>query len=351
MEQKELLFALSKMMSVVGFEVYDREALTALFEPYFDEHEYDAIGNHIFIRRCGKENAPRVLVDTHYDEIGLMVKSITDDGFLHICNLGGVDVRILPAAELVVYGKEPIPGIVLTKPRELMTKEEKKKLVPMEELVVDIGMTREEAEIAAPIGTPVGFEPVCTELKTGYLVGKGFDNKCSAAVVFDALTSLDMKSLSCDIYFSMSGREEVGHRSISAATYRIRPDLALVLDVTFGNAPGSEKICSSDMRGGPVVSLTATLDTELTDFIIETAKKHEIPVQTVVEAMSTSTHADDIYLAAGGVPTALISIPTWFMHTANEMVHPDDMKASADLVAAVIKDKFGVIAEEEEAGA
>ncbi len=351
MEQKEMLFALSELMSVVGFEVYDRAALTALFEPYFDEHEYDVIGNHIFIRRCGKENAPRVLVDTHYDEIGLMVKGITDEGFLHICNLGGVDGRILPASELVIYGKEKIRGIVLTKPRELMSKEEKKKLVPMEDLLVDIGMTKEEAEAIAPVGTPVGFEPVCTELKTGYLAGKGFDNKCSAAAVFDALTSLDMSKLSCDIYFSMSGREEVGHRSISAATYRIRPDLAIVLDVTFGNAPGSEKICSSDMKSGPVVSLTATLDTALTDFIVETGKKHGIPVQTVVEATSTSTHADDIYLAAGGVPTALISIPLWFMHTANEMVHPIDMKASADLVAAVINDKFGIPAEEEEATA
>jgi len=349
MEQKEMLFALSKTMSVVGFETYDEEALTALFAPYFDEHEYDVIGNHIFIRRCGKENAPRVLVDTHYDEIGLMVKSITDEGFLHVCNLGGVDVRILPAAELVVYGKERLPGIVLTKPRELMSKEEKKRLVPMEELLVDIGMTKEEAEEYAPIGTPIGFDPTCTELKTGYLTGKGFDNKSCAAAVFDAVTSLDMDKLSCDIYFSMSGREEVGHRAISAATYRIRPDLALVLDVTFGNAPGSEKICSSDLKHGPVVSLTATLDTALTDFILETAHKHGIPVQTVVEAMSTSTHADDIYLAAGGVPTALISIPMWFMHTANEMVHPDDMKAASDLVAAVIQDRFGTETEKEEA--
>ena len=79
MEQKELLFALVQKMSVVGFEHYDEEALTALVDPYFDEHEYDQVGNHIFIRRCGKENAPRVLIDAHYDEIGLMVKGITDD--------------------------------------------------------------------------------------------------------------------------------------------------------------------------------------------------------------------------------------------------------------------------------
>ena len=74
-------------------------------------------------------------------------------------------------------------------------------------------------------------------------------------------------------------------------------------------------------------------------------------MQTVVEATRTSTHADDIYLAAGGVPTALISIPTWFMHTANEMVHPDDMKAASELVSAVIMDKFGATSEKEEAEA
>ena len=347
MEQKELLFALVQMMSVVGFEHYDEDALTALAAPYFDEHEYDAVGNHIFIRRCGKENAPRVLIDTHYDEIGLMVKGVTEEGFLRICKMGGVDARILPAAQVVVYGKEKMPGIILTKPRELMERDEYRKLVPLEELLVDIGMTKKEAEEMAPIGTPIGFDPACTELAGGYLAGKGFDNKCSAAAALIAIAGLDMTKLSCDIYFSMSAREEVGQRAITAATYRICPDMAIVLDVTFGNAPGSERICSSDMKGGPVVSLTATLDTDLTELIVKTAKKHEIPVQTVVEATHTSTHADDIYLAAGGVPTALVSIPVWFMHTANEVVHPDDMKYTSALLSAVIDEKYGIASEKE----
>jgi endoglucanase len=347
MEQKELLFALVEKMSVVGFEYYDEEALTSLVAPYFDEHEYDAVGNHIFIRRCGKENAPRVMIDTHYDEIGLLVKGITEKGFLRICNLGGVDARILPAAEVVVYGKNKIPGVILTKPRELMNKDEYRKLVPLEELVVDIGMTKEEAEEAAPIGTPVGFDPNCTALSFGYLAGKGFDNKCSATAAMLAITALDMTKLSCDIYFSMSAREEVGQRAVAAAAYRIRPDMAIVLDVTFGNAPGSERICSSDMKGGPVVSLTATLDTALTEMIVSTAEKYEIPVQTVVEATRTSTHADDIYLAAGGIPTALISIPIWFMHTANEVVHPVDMENTTALLTAVIQEKYGISPEKE----
>ena len=228
-----------------------------------------------------------------------------------------------------------------------MERDEYRKLVPLEELLVDIGMTKKEAEEMAPIGTPIGFDPACTELAGGYLAGKGFDNKCSAAAALIAIAGLDMTKLSCDIYFSMSAREEVGQRAITAATYRICPDMAIVLDVTFGNAPGSERICSSDMKGGPVVSLTATLDTDLTEMIVKTAKKHEIPVQTVVEATHTSTHADDIYLAAGGVPTALVSIPVWFMHTANEVVHPDDMKHTSALLSAVIDEKYGIVSEKE----
>lgn len=347
MEQKELLFALVQKMSVVGFEHYDEEALTALVDPYFDEHEYDQVGNHIFIRRCGKENAPRVLIDAHYDEIGLMVKGITDEGFLRICNLGGVDARILPAAEVVVYGKERMPGIVLTKPREWMTRDEFGALVPLGELLVDIGMTKEEAEEAAPIGTPIGFDPNSAELIGGYLAGKSFDNKCSAVAAILAIASLDMTKLSCDIYFSMSAREEVGHRAITAAAYRIRPDMAIVLDVTFGNAAGCERIYNSDMKCGPVVSLTATLDTALTEFLVSTAEKHEIPVQTAVEATGTGTHADHIYLAADGVPTALLSIPIWCMHTANEIVHEEDMKNTTALLAAVLNEKYGDLSEKE----
>lgn len=348
MEQKELLFSLAGKMSVVGFEAHDEEALSALVGPHFDEHEYDAVGNHIFVRRCGKKNAKKLLIDAHYDEVGLMVKGITEDGHLRVCSQGGVDARILPAAEVVVYGTQILPGIVLTKPRELMTGDESSRLVPVTELLVDTGLTKKEAETLTPIGTPVGFAPVYTELADGYVAGKGFDDKCSAAAVIAALETLDMSMLDCDIYFSMSAREEVGHRAVSAAAYRIRPDAALVLDVTFGYAPEGKKPGDSDMKGGPVLSLSAILDASLTDKILETARVHDIPIQTVVEATGTGTHADDIVYVAGGIPTALIGIPLWFMHTANEVINLKDLSDTARLITAVIEDMYGTAPERSE---
>lgn len=342
MEVKKLLTGLAGQMSVVGFEAYDEAALTALMEPYFDEHEYDAVGNHIFIRRCGRKNAKKLFIDTHYDEVGLMVKGITDEGFLRVCGQGGVDARILSAAEVVVYGTKRLPGIVLTKPKELMTGDEGARLVPVTELLVDTGLTKEEAEKAAPIGTPVGFEPVFTELAGGYLAGKGFDNKCSAAAAVAAIADLDMNALDCDIYLSLSAREEVGQRAVAAAAYRICPDAAIVLDVTFGYAPEGKKPGDSDMKGGPVVSLSAILDKSFTDFILETAQKENIPVQTVVEATGTGTHADELVYTAGGIPTVLIGIPLWFMHTANETLNLKDVEDTVHLLRAVIRKKFGL---------
>lgn len=346
MELKTLLTEISGLMSVVGFEYRDEEKLTSLIAPYFDEHEYDNVGNHIFIKRCGKPDAARLFIDAHYDEVGLMVKGVTEEGFLRVCSQGGVDARILPASEVVVYGARTLRGVVLTKSKELMSGDEAGRLVPATELLIDTGLTKAEAEAVTPIGTPVGFEPVYTELAGGYIAGKGFDNKCSAVAVIAAVAELDMRALSCDIYFSMSAREEVGHRAVSAAAYRIRPDAALVLDVTFGYAPEGKKPGDSEMKGGPVVSISAILDRTLTELVTDTAKKAEIPVQTVVEATSTGTHADDLVYAAGGIPTALIGIPLWFMHTANETVNLADIENTAHLVAAVIREKYGVSKEE-----
>ncbi len=341
MEIKKLLTDLCGLMSVVGFEYHDEEKLTELVSPYFDEHEYDSVGNHIFVKRCGKENAKRLFIDVHYDEIGLMVKGITDGGHLRICTLGGLDARILPASEVIVYGKEAMPGIVLMKPTVLMDGKEKEKLTAIPELLVDVGLTKEEAEALTPIGTPIGFEPVYTELRGGYIAGKGMDDKCCAIPVIAAVAALDVNDLDCDIYFSMSAKEEVGHRAVSSAAFRIRPDAAIVLDVGFGLAPEGKKPDDADMKGGPIVTLSALLDKDFTDMVIETAKKAEIPCQPIVDATSTGTHADDIVYAAGGIPTILLGVPLWFMHTANETVALDDLKYTAKLLAAVIREKFG----------
>ena len=340
MEIKTFLSDLCGLMSVVGFEYRDEEKLTALVAPYFDGHDYDRVGNHIFFRRCGKENAKRLLIDVHYDEVGLLVKNITEDGHLCVCNQGGLDPHVLPASEVVVYGNEVLPGIILTVPRDLKTDAQKKGLTPVSELLVDVGLTKSEAEALTPIGSPVGYTPVYTELENDNFCGKGFDDKCLIVPVVAAVASLNMDELDCDIYVSLSAREEVGQHAVSAAAFGIRPDAAIVFDVEFGNLHGAKDPSETVVGGGMTLTYSAILDRDFTDFIMETAEELGFDCQPVVEAVATGTHADELVFAAGGIPTVLLGVPICHMHTANELLSLDDLRETAKLLGTVIRKRY-----------
>lgn len=116
MDTKKLLFDICSCMSISGFEYRCEKKLREIVMPYFDEYIGDSAGNHIFVKKSKSANAPKLLIDTHYDEVGLMVKGITDEGFLRVCSVGGVDARIFPASELTVYAPEKeICGVVVKK--------------------------------------------------------------------------------------------------------------------------------------------------------------------------------------------------------------------------------------------
>ena len=338
METKDLIFGVCSLMSVNGYEYENSKQLEALVSPYFDECEKDSVGNHIFIKRCGRPNAKKLFIDTHYDEIGLMVKGITDEGFLRVCSVGGVDARLLPGAELTVYGKgKTFRAVALDKPGCIRKDDEKGKLTPVTDILLDAGVDKIEISKYVDIGTPVGFSPVYGELGDGLYFGKSLDDKVCSAAVIKAMEYLDPEKPSCDVYFSMSCREEVGHRAVSAAAFRIEPDAAIVLDVTVGLGPDGKKGAEMKMGGGAVVSLSVILDKKLTDKVVETAKEKEIPYQICLEGVGTGTHADDVAFVGRGIPTALLGIPIFFMHTPVETVKLDDVDATAKLVAALLE--------------
>lgn len=334
METKEIIRAVCSLMSINGYEYAESDKLCALVSPYFDMVERDSVGNHIFIKRSKKKNAKKLFIDTHFDEIGLMVKGITNEGFLRVCSVGGVDARLLPCAEVTVYGKgKTLPGVALDKPGCIRKDDERGKLTPVTDILIDVGLDKTEVSKYVDIGTPVGFAPVYGELGDGYYFGKALDDKLCSAAVIKAVEMLDPEKLAYDLYFSMSCREEVGHRAVSAAAYRIEPDAAIVLDVTFGLAPEGKKGSDMKMGGGAVISLSVILDKTLTDNIIAVAKENEIPYQICLEGVGTGTHADDVAFVGRGIPTALLGIPIYFMHTPVETTLLDDVDSTAKLVA------------------
>ena len=333
---KEMLSSLSSLMSVSGFERYDKDRLLSLLSPYFDAYREDAVGNFIFIKKANNEDAPLMLIDTHYDEIGMLVTDIKDNGFLSVTNVGGLDTRIMPAAEVTIYGKEMLFGVVDSTPPHLKDPKASKKLPKVSELLIDTGYTKETLSKIVSIGTPVSFYPRISELEGGYLVGKGLDNKACVAAAVSAIAPLNADSLRYNICLNLSTREKIGLVGGKVGAYHIDPDYAIVLDVNLAAAPDAPKHRTVKPGAGPSVSLSAVTDRALTHHIIDRAKRAEIPYQTVVETVSTGTNADVIALSRCGVPTAVVSVPLKGMHTYTEAVSLDDIEKTARLLREIL---------------
>ena len=156
-ELKEFIFKTCALPSVSGFEKLATESLIALVGERMELAFVDGVGNHVFVKRCGKEGAPKILVDTHFDEIGFMVTDITEEGFLRVTPLGGIDPSILQAADVTVYGKENLRGVICATPPHLKKDD---KLTPADEALVDVGLSKKDACELIRLGDSVGFSPV-----------------------------------------------------------------------------------------------------------------------------------------------------------------------------------------------
>lgn len=338
MELKELLFKLSETMSISGFEKYAADEICGLLSPFFDEYRMMPNGNQIYIKHSKKENAPKLLLDAHIDEIGMMVAEIKEGGFIRVSALGGIDTRILLAGEVIIYGSEPVYGIVCSTPPHLQKAGENTKLPQVNELIIDTGFTAEAlASKGVSLGTAVGFRPVNTELAGGFLSGKGFDNKCCVAAAAETMRLIGDEDTGWDIYLLCACREETGAAGAKTGAFDIYPDACIVLDVNLAFVPGTERHKTVKAGDGPSVSLSAVTDRSLTRAITDCAKSNGLRCQTVVEAADTGTDANAIPFIREGIPTAVVSVPLKNMHTYSEVISVEDVADTAKLLAAFIK--------------
>ncbi len=336
MDLKELIFSLSGLMSVTGYERHSTDALNEIIGKYFDEFYTDSIGNHIFVKKCGKEHAPRILIDCHFDEIGMMVTGVKKGGFLTFTNVGGVDTRLLPSSEVVIYGKETIPGIVATTP-ESMRSPGSDKLKTIDQLVIDTGYDKETLEELCPLGTPIGYKGEYFELKNEKLVGKAFDDKaCGACAVhgIDAVDSLDMVA---DVYFVFATREEIGCVGTGPAAYGIDPDYALVMDVTNSWIPEMTGMKWTMVGTGVSIDVSPVTNRKLTKMTAKLCEEKGIAYTFRASPGSTGTDANATGTIGEGIPTVLCSLPLRNMHTAKELLSMKDAEALSRLVSEFIK--------------
>ena len=327
------------MMSVSGHEQRELKKIKALFGDGFDEIIADAPGNIMLVKKCGRENAPKILVDTHFDEIGFFVSGIYEGGFLSFVPIGGVDPAILQACDVIVYGEKEIRGVVTSTPPHLAKKENKDKYPDTDKLYIDTGYSEDEIKKLVKIGTPVGFAPVWTELAGGRLAGKSFDNKACAACALFAVMSVPKCELAGDVFVLLSCFEETarGGGGVTAGAFGIYPDYALVIDVNLAKVPDVPERETVPMGEGVSVSLSAVTDRKLTARVIEMCEKEKIRFTKCVSASSTGTNAVPLNLVGEGIPVCDVGLPLKGMHTFGETIDLGDANELVRLVSAFLR--------------
>lgn len=336
MELKQLITSLSSLMSVTGSEGYSAYKLQLAVGDVFDEYYTDKIGNHIFIKRCGRENAPKIMIDCHFDEVGMIVSRIHEGGFVSVANIGGIDPKMLQTQEVVIYGEREIYGVVCTTPPHLARASAADSAPTMEKIMIDTGLESEELERICPVGTPIGFKPIYTELLGGRLSGKAFDDKACGACAVYALSKIPAQELAGDVYFAFTTREEVGGMGAVTSAYGIDPDYALIMDVTFSWVPEDPDMKWSELGSGAAISMSAVTNRRLTQTVRRLCVENGIKHTLRAEPNNTGTDANRISTAISGIPSALVSLPLRNMHTPVEVISLDDAYALSEVVRVFV---------------
>ncbi|MBM4149209.1 MAG: M42 family metallopeptidase [Lentisphaerae bacterium] len=308
---------------------------------FADEVVTDPHGNATAI--VNPRGNPKLMLDAHMDEIGMIIKYIDDKGFLYVQRIGGVDPALVAGKRVWIHtGKGPVAGVVGCTPIHLQDRTTEKKTPKLHELYVDIGATsRKTAERRVSIGDALTFADEFQMLTDDTAVARGMDNRCGAWVVAEALRMAKERSPKCAIYACSSIQEEVGCIGATMQAQRIKPDAAIVVDVTFStDTPGIDVKQFGEVKlgGGPTISIGRENHPVLVDRIRKVARKNKIPHQIETFHVAGGTDAQAIYVQNGGVPCCLVGLPNRYMHSTVETVCLKDLQHASELLACMATD-------------
>jgi len=301
----------------------------------------DSHGNSFAVVNEG--GTPRVMLAGHADEIGLMITYIDDNGYLSFAGIGGWDPQVLPGQRVWIQGMTgPILGVIGRKPIHLLEEEERKKVVKIEDLWIDIGAKdKEDVASLVEIGDPAVLDYSFAELRNDLVVSRGFDDRVGAFLVLEAARLVAAMNPKASVYAVATVQEEVGLRGARTSAFGIDPQVGIAVDVGFAtDTPGMDKekkkVGEVTMGKGPIIARGPNINPKLFKLFVETAKEKKIPYQIEGAPRGTGTDANAIQLTRAGVATGLISVPNRYMHSPCEIVHLGDLENIARLIAHTV---------------
>ncbi len=309
-----LIKELCLLPGVSSFEEPVRAFIRAKAEPYADQIRTDALGNLIVLKKGRRSTGNRLLLAAHMDEVGLIIRAITDEGYLKFSAVGGIDRRVL-IGKPVRVGEQGIPGVIGLKAYHLVSAEEEKSVPKLEEFYIDIGAkNREEAEARVNLGDCAVFDSDVVEFGDGFIKAKALDDRAGCAVMLELLK----EDLPMDVTFAFTVQEEVGTRGAFAAAFSVTPEIALVLETTtaadLAGAPAHKQVCAPGQ--GPVILYMdngSIADRALFERMRTLAEEHHIPWQTK-HYLAGGNDASAIQRTKTGVRTLVLSTAVRYLH-------------------------------------
>ncbi len=337
---EDLIFKLSNSHGIAGYEDEIREIIKAELEDFVDEIKVDKLGNIVCVKNG---NEFKQMIAAHMDEIGFMVKFIEDSGFLRVTPIGGWFSQTALNQRVVLHTKKgKIFGVIGSKPPHFMKEEERKKVIEIRDMFVDIGANSKEEvkEMGVEIGTPVTIDRECVKIGDK-ITGKAFDNRVGVAAMIEALKRTKSDAT---IFAVGTVQEEVGLKGARVSAFEIEPDVALAIDVAPStDYPGAENVKIDVKIGkGPVITVADAsgrgliAHKKVLEWLIKTAEENKIEYQLEVGEGGT-TDATAIHLTKSGIPTGVISIPARYIHTPVEVVSLQDAVRTAELIAKALE--------------
>ena len=335
------LFDLLATPSPTGFEAPGQRLWVRHVRPFASRVEADAYGSAWATREGA--GGPRVLLEAHADEIGFAIKHVTDDGFLRVDRIGGSDHAIARARRIVFAGANgPVPGILGNTAIHIRDRDDEK--VPkVEELFVDVGAS-DAAGVAAlglRVGQPGVYADAAERIGDGRIAGRALDNRLGGFVLARVLERLAQGETPAAETVALNAvQEEIGGNGAKMATHAIRPDVAVVLDVTHAtDSPGIDaaKHGSVKLGGGPTVTHGTVNHPAVVARLIEVAEREGIPLQHESSSRYSGTDTDVIFTSRAGIPAALVSVPMRYMHSTVETVDLGDVAHTVALLAAFVR--------------